>query len=159
MLAQQAKFIYLSLALAWLVSLMPWSGWALTLRPDFVLLTLIFWCLRAPHLCNVGTAWFVGLCVDLAAGTVFGYYALTYTMVAFVVITYQTRWVLFHGLQQLASVFLLLFMAQWSLLLLHSFGATPAWDWTYFLPTFTGVGLWQLAVVLGLNTGGRAHGR
>ncbi len=80
MYTNKLKSIYLSILLALICLLLPWSGFALTMRPDFMLLVIIFWLIRAPNLCNVGTAWFVGLFVDLATGGIFGQYALAYTI-------------------------------------------------------------------------------
>ena len=42
--------VYFSLLIALVLQMLPWSGLALSLRPDFVLLTLLYWLLRAPQL-------------------------------------------------------------------------------------------------------------
>ena len=75
--------IYITLFFAFIANLLPWIGQGITYRPDFVLLALIFWILRAPQLCNIGTAWFAGLLVDLATGGLFGQFALAYALTAF----------------------------------------------------------------------------
>lgn len=152
------KSIYFSLILAYLCLLLPWSGLALKLRPDFVLLVLIFWLIRAPNLCNIGTAWFIGLFVDLATGGTFGQYAMAYTITAFFAVIYQRRLVLFNGTQQVFYVFLLLIISQATLLLLKTFSGTETLGWSYLLPSITGIFLWQIAVLFGLNTGGRSRG-
>lgn len=144
--------IYLSLLIAFIGLLLPWSGLALTLRPDFVLLVIIFWILRAPDKCNIGTAWFIGLWVDLATGGVFGQHALAYTVTTFMAVIYQRRLVLFSNTQQLVYVLLLLLISQLILLTIKVFAGNAALGWTYFLPSITGVILWQIAVALGLNT-------
>lgn len=156
--ASKHQSIYLSLFVAFICMLFPWSGLALTLRPDFMLLAIIFWLLRAPHLCGVGTAWFMGLLVDLATGGIFGQYALAYTVTTFIAVIYQRRLVLFNSTQQLAYVFSLLFISQLVLLTLQIFAGKESLDWAYFLPSITGVLIWQLAVSLGLNTGRHARG-
>lgn len=153
------KSVYLSLILAFICLLLPWSGIALQARPDFLLLVIIFWLIRAPNLCNIGTAWFVGLFVDLATGGTFGQYALAYTVTAFFAVIYQRRLVLFNGTQQLFYVFLLLITAQIILLILKTFAGAQSLGWAYFLPSITGVLLWKIAVMFGLNTGGRTRGR
>ena len=153
------KSVYLSLILAFICLLLPWSGLALQARPDFLLLVIIFWLIRAPNLCNIGTAWFVGLFVDLATGGTFGQYALAYTVTAFFAVIYQRRLVLFNGTQQLFYVFLLLITAQIILLILKTFAGAQSLGWAYFLPSITGVLLWKIAVMFGLNTGGRTRGR
>lgn len=152
------KIIYFSLAIAFVCLLFPWSGLALKLRPDFLLITIIFWLIRAPNLCNVGSAWFVGLFVDLATGGIFGQYALAYTVTAYCAVVYQKRLVLFNHSQQLLYVFFLLVISQIILLILKAFSGIQLFSWAYFLPSFTGVLLWRIAVALGLNTGGRALG-
>lgn len=152
------KSIYLSLILAFICLLLPWSGLTLQLRPDFLLLVIIYWVIRAPNLCNIGTAWFVGLFVDLATGGTFGQHALTYTITAFFAVIYQRRLVLFNGTQQLFYVFLLLIISQATLLILKTFTGAQPLGWAYFLPSVTGVLLWRVAVAFGLTTGGRSRG-
>lgn len=153
------KFIIFSLFCAYIFLLLPWSSFALKIRPDFMLLVIIFWLIRAPNLCNVGTAWFVGLFVDLATGGIFGQYALAYTVTAFFAVSYQKRLVLFNGTQQLFYVFLLLLTSQVILLILKTFSGAHFMGWLYFMPSFMGVLLWFIAVLSGLNTGGRARGK
>jgi rod shape-determining protein MreD len=152
------KSIYFSLFLALLCLLLPWSGIALTVRPDFLLLVIIFWIIRAPNLCNIGTAWMVGLVVDLATGGVFGQYALAYTIAAFFAAIYQRRLVLFNSTQQIFYVFLLLITSQVVLLILKTFSGAQWLGWSYFIPSISGVLIWIIAVALGLNTGGRSRG-
>lgn len=151
------KSIYLSLLIAFICMLFPWSGLALTLRPDFMLLVILFWLLRAPNQCSVGTAWFMGLWVDLATGGIFGQYALAYTITTFFAVIYQRRLVLFSSTQQLVYVFSLLFLSQLILLILKTFAGKEFMGWSYFLPSITGVLVWQLAVTFGLNTGRHSH--
>ena len=152
------KSIYLSLLAAFICMLFPWSGLALSLRPDFMLLVILFWLLRAPNQCSVGTAWFMGLWVDLATGGIFGQYALAYTITTFFAVIYQRRLVLFSSTQQLVYVFSLLFLSQLILLVLKTFAGKEFLGWSYFLPSITGVLLWQFAVTFGLNTGRHSHG-
>lgn len=155
--SNKLKSIYLSLFVAFICLLFPWSGLALTLRPDFMLLIIIFWLLRAPNQCSVGTAWFIGLLVDLATGGIFGQYALAYTITAFVAVVYQRRLTLFSNMQRLVYVLFLLLLSQIILLILKLFAGAEFTGWSYFLPSITGVLLWEVAVTLGLNTGRPAN--
>ena len=158
MRSNHLKSVYLSLLLAFMALLLPWSSNMLQARPDFVLLVIIYWLIRAPNLCNVGTAWFVGIFVDLATGGTFGQYALAYTVTAYFAVIYQRRLVLFNNLQQAFYVLLLLMISQLTLLLLKIFSGAETFGWQYFLPSFTGILLWQIAVLFGLKTGGRSRG-
>jgi rod shape-determining protein MreD len=140
------KEIYFTLLVALMLYLLPWAGFGLLLRPDFVMLVLLYWMLRAPHLCNVGTAWTMGLLVDLASGSLFGQCALAYAVTAFVALSYQRRLVLFNDWQQAGYILILLILTQVTLLILKLFGGAGLPGWSYFLPSISGVLLWQVVV-------------
>jgi len=140
------KDVYLTLAAAFLLYLLPWAGFGLLIRPDFVLLALLYWMLRAPHLCNVGTAWMMGLFLDVASGSLFGQYALAYTVTAFLALYYQRRLVLFSAWQQAGYVMLLLLVSQVVLLVIKLMAGNALPGWSYFLSSLSGVLLWQLLV-------------
>lgn len=138
--------VFLSLALAFMAYLLPWAGFGLMLRPEFVLLVLIYWMLRAPHLCNVGTAWMMGLLIDVSSGSLFGQNAMVYSLTAFAAVYYQRRLVLFNEFQQAFYVLLLLLLAQFALLILKLLSGASLPGWGYFLPSLSGILLWQIAV-------------
>lgn len=139
--------IYLALFGGLMLYLLPWAGFGLMLRPDFVLLILLYWLIRTPHLCNIGTAWFMGMLVDLAGGDLFGQHALAYVIAAFIAITYLRRATLFNRWQQAAYVFLLLLVSQIVLLMLKLFSGNALPDWSYFAPSISGILLWQVVIL------------
>ena len=118
MQAINLKTVYFTMLAALLLQLLPWAGTGLMLRPEFMLLMLIYWLLRAPHLCNIGTAWTVGLIIDLTSGGLFGQHALAYTIMAYFALSYQRRLTLFKPWQQAGYVFALLLLTQVTILIL-----------------------------------------
>ncbi|ROH84067.1 rod shape-determining protein MreD [Pseudomethylobacillus aquaticus] len=148
MYTTKSRFIYLSLLLALFMSMLPWSGSGLMLRPDFVMVTLIFWLCRAPHLCNIGTAWMAGLLIDLATGGLFGANAFAYSLTAFFAVIYQRRLTLFNIPQLALFVGALLAVTQITQLLLRLFAGGSIPDWHYFLPSLTGTLLWIVLALL-----------
>ena len=152
------KEVYLALIAAYLLYLLPWEGSGLLVRPDFVLMVLLYWMLRAPHLCNVGTAWFMGLLLDVASGSLFGQYALAYTVTAFFALYYQRRLVLFSAGQQAGYVLLLLLLSQIVLLVIKLLAGNALPGWGYFLSSLTGVLLWQLLVIARVINADSKHG-
>lgn len=153
MLPANPKSVYLSLLAGFMLYLLPWSGFGLMLRPDFMLLALLYWLLRTPQLCNIGTAWMAGLLIDLASGSLFGQSALAYALTAFIAVTYQRRMALFNYWQQSGYVFLLLVFAQLALLILKLFSGADFPRWSYFLPSISGILLWQLTVISSVGSG------
>jgi rod shape-determining protein MreD len=139
--------VYLTLLIALLCQLFPWVGQGIIFRPDFMLVVLLYWLLRAPNLCNVGTAWFAGLLVNLATGSLLGQHALSFTITAFIALSYQRRLVLFNGWQLSGYVFALLIIERTVILLLKLFAGNDNPGLTYFWPVITGLLLWQFMVL------------
>lgn len=83
LLPAHGGFIFGSLLLALILNWLPWSGWALLLRPDFVALTLLYWCTHKPHRVNIGTAWLLGILSDVADANLLGQHAIAYSLLAF----------------------------------------------------------------------------
>ncbi|MPS47639.1 rod shape-determining protein MreD [Methylobacillus sp.] len=156
MSATSLKPVYLSLLVALLMQILPWSGSLLTIRPEFLLLTVLYWTLRAPHLCNIGTAWFAGLMMDLVSGGLFGQFALAYSAASFFAVSYQRRLALFNIWQQAGYVFLLLLLSQVITLVLKLFSGGELPGWQYFLPSVSGILLWQFVTFSRLRIDSRS---
>ncbi|MES2500908.1 MAG: rod shape-determining protein MreD [Pseudomonadota bacterium] len=140
--------IYITLLIALLCQLFPWVGQGVIFRPDFMLIVMLYWLLRAPNLCNIGTAWLAGLLVDLATGSLLGQHALTFTLVAFIGLGYQRRLVLFNTWQLAGYVFALILIERILILLLKLFEGNDSPGLHYFWPVLSGLLLWQLMIFL-----------
>src|SRR4029453_11366198 len=122
----------------------PLSGLALVLRPDFLALVLLFWCIREPRLISVGIAWFLGLLMDVADGTVFGQHALAYAVLAYAAEYFRRRVLRFPLWQQAAQVAVLLGLCSALVLLVRFVGGAPLPRWTYAVPPVVGALLWPI---------------
>lgn len=147
------RAVFLSLLVALVLQLLPWAGFGLMLRPDFILLVTIYWLFRAPHVVNIGTAWLAGVLMDLITGGLFGQYALAYAVVAYFAVNYQRRLILFNSWQQAGYVFALLLLSQIIVLVLKLLAGGEVPGWSYFLPSISGILLWQIVVISGVGTG------
>lgn len=147
------KAVYLSLLVALVFQLLPWAGFGLMVRPDFILLVTIYWLFRAPYVVNIGTAWFAGAVMDLITGGLFGQHALAYAVTAYFAVSYQRRLILFNSWQQAGYVLLLLLLSQIIVLILKLLAGGEVPGWSYFLPSISGILLWQIVVISGVGTG------
>jgi rod shape-determining protein MreD len=143
-------FIAVTLALALLGNLLPVSGVALALKPDFVALILLYWCIGAPRYVGVGIAWWIGLVMDVADGTLFGQHALAYAFLAYAAEYFRRRVLRFSLWQQAAQVAVLLGLCAALVLLVRYVGGAPLPRWTYAVPPLVGALLWP-AVTLALQ--------
>src|SRR3954462_9576309 len=75
--------MFFSLATAFLVSALPWSGKWLLARPDLVLLVLLFWTVNQPRSLGQGMAFFMGLLMDVSDSMLLGQHALGYVVAVF----------------------------------------------------------------------------
>lgn len=152
------RIVYFTLLVALVCQLLPWAGFGQMVRPDFILVMVIYWLFRAPYVVNIGTAWFAGVVVDLISGGLFGQHALAYAVAAFFAVRYQRRLILFNSWQQAGYVLVLLVLAQIIVLILKLFAGGEVPGWSYFLPSISGLLLWQLIAISGVGTGiGNPH--
>jgi len=83
--------VYISLILAFAMTLLPWLEEIRWLVPDFTLMALLYWNIRAPRLVGLGAAFSLGLLTDVARGVLIGLNALAYCIATFVVLLVQRR--------------------------------------------------------------------
>lgn len=140
--------VYLSLSIALLCQLFPWFGQGTIIRPDFMLVTMLYWLLRAPNICNIGTAWFVGLLVDLSTGSLLGQHALSFCLTAYLGLLYQRRLVLFNQWQLFGYVMILFMVERGLVLVLKLFAGNDNPGWKYIIPVFTSMILWKLLIIV-----------
>jgi len=82
------------------------------LRPNILVLLLIFWLIRIPENLGIGFAWTVGVIYDGFTGGFIGQHALSFSFIAYIVLVLHQRIRIFGALQQTLLVFLLLIFDQ-----------------------------------------------
>jgi len=138
--------IVVSFAIALLLNFLPWYNVALA--PDFVALTLTFWCVRQPQLIGLGIAWMLGLLTDVGNGVLLGQHALSYSVLAFCAVTLSRR-VLWFGLWgQTAHVAVLLLVAQAVGTVVRLAAGAEFPGWILAIGPLGGALLWPLVSVL-----------
>jgi rod shape-determining protein MreD len=141
-------FVLLTLFLGLLCNLVPASGLAQTLRPDFLALVLLYWCIREPRMISVGIAWCLGLVMDVGDATVFGQHALAYAVLAYAAEYLRRRVLRFPLWQQAAQVAMLLLFCAALVLVVRVVGGAPMPPWTYLGGPLAGALLWPIVTVL-----------
>jgi len=141
-------FILVTCFLGLIANMAPVSGLALVLRPDFLALAILYWCIQEPRYMGVGIAWILGLVMDVADATVFGQHALAYAVLAYAAEYFRRRVLRFPLWQQAPQVGVLLLVCAALVLLVRFVGGAPIPGWTYFVPSIVGALLWPLLSVL-----------
>ena len=151
LLPVKPAFIVATLVAALLLNLLPWSGWWLAIRPDFVALILLFWCIEQPRKIGFATAWLLGLLMDVADASLLGQHALAYSILAYAGIVLHRRVQRFSVTPQVLHVIPLLLVNDAIVLLIRAVAGSDFPGYHYFIGSVIGGALWPaLAVVLKL---------
>jgi rod shape-determining protein MreD len=95
----------LSFVTAFMLTAVPVPEWASLWRPAWVPLVLVYWCFVQPRRVGMGTAWMVGLMLDVLSGTLLGQHALGLSLVAFTALKMHQRIRVLPPWQQGLSIF------------------------------------------------------
>jgi len=138
--------IVTSFALALFLNFLPWRD--LRLMPDFVALTLCFWCIRQPRLVGLGVGWTLGLLSDAGNGVLLGQHALAYSILAFLSVWLSRRILWFGPGLQALHVAVILLVAQGVALLVRVVSGNASPGWPIVVGPIIGAMLWPLVTWL-----------
>jgi rod shape-determining protein MreD len=145
-MSNEGSHHWLAIPLTFLVAitltLLPMPEWTVWMRPAWVLLVQIYWTMMLPYRVNVGTAWCVGIVLDVLDGTLLGEHALALVIVTYFVSKMHSQLRMYTLLQQGLWVFLFVLVYQFTLYCIQGFlGALPK-TWLYWSCAATSMVLW-----------------
>jgi rod shape-determining protein MreD len=112
------------------------------LRPYWVALVLIYWCLETQGLITLGIAFSIGLLLDLLTGSLLGLHALSLVILVYLVTRFRARLRFFPTWQQALSVFALLLNDRIILLWIVSLRGDPLPSLGFWWPPIVGTLMW-----------------
>lgn len=131
-----------SLLLALMLTIVPLPEWGQRLRPEWVVMVLVYWSMALPRRVGVGIGWLLGLLVDVLQGTLLGQNALGCAIAAYLAIRFHQR-IRVHPLwQQAVSVALIVFPYMLVNLWVQGIVGRAPGSWWYWAPLFTSALLW-----------------
>lgn len=136
--------IVISFIFALLLQMIALPDWAVSLRPDWLALVLVYWCIALPERVGVGIGWLTGLILDVANGALLGQNALSLAIVAYLAIRLHQRIRLFPLWQQSVSVLLLITLHLMLVLWIKGSVGQSSETWAYWLPALTSLLAWPL---------------
>lgn len=134
--------VIVTLVVGLMLSIMPLPDPLQAFRPDWIALLLIFWAMQLPRTWSVGTAWVIGVILDVSYGTLLGQHALALSVVVFVTVRFHLLMRVFPLSQLTATVFALLALYQFLLFWINGVAGVTAPASTYWGPVITGAILW-----------------
>jgi len=141
-------FIVFTLIAALIINLLPWSGWPLAIKPDFVALVVLYWCIQQPRKVGFAAAWLLGLLMDVANGSLFGQHALAYSVLAFAGIVLHRRVLMFTMKDQVLHVIALLLANDLIVLAIRKIAGAEFPGFSYFAGSVIAGALWPVVCFL-----------
>ncbi len=140
LLPVRAWFIFLTLLVALSLNMIPFGR--LPGLPDFVALTLAFWCVREPFKVGMGAAFLLGIAMDVANASVMGQHSLAYVLLGFAASGLSRRILWFPLSQQALHILPLLLGAQLVMLATRMIGGAEFPGVLYFFSSLAASLLW-----------------
>lgn len=140
--------IVASFIIALMLTAMPLPDWAISWRPAWVAMVLIYWCMALPERVGIGIAWCMGLLLDVQQGTVLGQHALGLAIIAYITVKSHQRIRVFPLTQQAVLVCFYLLVLEFLTLWIQGLMGTPPQHWTFWMPAVTSMLLWPWLFII-----------
>jgi rod shape-determining protein MreD len=137
-----------SIIAALMLTIAPMPEWASPFRPDWVALTLIYWAMMLPRTYSVGTAWFVGIILDVSQGTLLGQHAIALCFVVYITVKFHLQFRVFPASQMSATVFAVLAFYQFILFWVNGVAGVNPPVVAYWGPVISGTLIWPLMTLI-----------
>jgi len=134
--------IVTSFVIAFMLTIVPLPSWLSPLRPEWVAMVLIYWCIALPQRVSVGYGWLAGLFVDVLRGALLGQHALGLAVIAYLAVKLHRRIRVFPLWQQALSVMVFVALEQLLVLWVQGMIGQAREGWLYWAPSITSGVLW-----------------
>lgn len=140
--------VVISIIVALTLSIAPLPEVVAPYRPDWVVLTLIYWSMALPRSFSVGSAWLTGLVLDVAQGTLLGQHALALSAVVYLGVRFHLQLRVFPLSQMMLTVFALLALYRFILYWINGVAGVAVPGVSFWGPLISGTLVWPLVLVL-----------
>ncbi len=136
--------ILASQVIAFVLTVIPLPTTLALLRPEWVALTLLYWCMALPNRVGVGIAWMTGIFLDVLRGGLLGQDALTLAIIVYIVLKFYRRIRVAPLWQQSVTIFGLMILHLLLNMWIKGITGQPPLSWDYWLPAFSSMLIWPL---------------
>lgn len=112
------------------------------LRPEWIVLVLLYWVIALPHRVGILFAWFVGLLTDVLWGDLLGQHAMAFMIIAYIGQNLYQRLRMFTVWQQSLIIFAIVGLNQLINFWIESIAGPAVWSMWYLLPAVVSALLW-----------------
>ena len=125
------------------VSLPEFVPWELGyLRPEWVVLVLIYWVVALPQRIGLVIAWVIGLLVDVLSGSLLGQHGLVFIIIVYITASLYQRLRMFAVWQQSLIVFGIVSLSQLVDFWIENIVGLARWELWYLFPAIMSAFMW-----------------
>jgi rod shape-determining protein MreD len=135
------------IAAAALVSV-PLPDYMTLFRPPWATMAVIYWIMMWPRAFGLGTAWVVGLILDILQGELLGQHALALTVVGYLTLRFHLQIRIFPLWQLTATVFALMAIDAFILFWIDGVAGNPPVGLARWTQVLTGAVLWPIVMAI-----------
>lgn len=136
--------IVITIVIAMLLMLLPLPEVVRLFRPEWVVLTLIYWAMALPQRVSIGIGWLTGLLMDATMGGALGIMAFSYAFAVYLIARFHLQLRQYPLWQQALTIFSVI-------LLVHFIAIVTSkvdFNWMVWMPVVTSTLLWPLMYAL-----------
>ena len=146
--AQGTSIIILTFIAAMVLTVIPMPEWMALFRPEWVALTLLYWCIALPLRVGVGSAFILGLLMDVLKGALLGQHALALAIIAFLANKVHQQIRVYPVWQQALSIMALIILYMMLVLWINGIIDYKTHNWLYWLPAISSTLLWPWVYII-----------
>ena len=137
-------YILLTLVAALFLNFIPLNAFLHTIRPDFVALVILYWCINQPQRAGMFLAFCAGLMMDVHHAGIMGHHAMVYCIIVYIASVFRRRSSIFELVKQAPQIGLILVIMQSFQILVTLLSGAYFPGWHFFLASLSGALIWPL---------------
>jgi rod shape-determining protein MreD len=140
--------LLLSALIALILTVVPLPSWADMVRPQFLVLAVLYWSVNAPRTGDIAFGFFAGLMLDIFQGPVLGEHALALALISYIAVREHQRIRSKPVFQQALIVFAALVVYEFVLFAIDGWTGHPITSPLRWIHTVTGALIWPFAAAM-----------
>ena len=140
--------MFFTMLLALFLSVVPLPVWLNTVRPAFLVLTVLYWSIAAPRAGGIALGWIAGLALDIFQGSVLGQHALALSLVTYIAVREHQKIRSKPVFQQSLIVMATLFIYEFIVYAINGWTGHALYGPLRWVQILTGAVVWPVAAAL-----------
>ncbi|WP_297808499.1 rod shape-determining protein MreD [uncultured Methylophaga sp.] len=132
--------IVLTIIAAMLLMMVPLPEAARFFRPEWVVLTLMYWAMALPHRVSIGVGWLSGLIMDVMMGGTLGVMAFSYAFAVYLIARFHLQLRQYPLWQQALTIFSVVLLVHF----VSVMAGRPEMSWVVWMPVVTSTLMWPV---------------